>query len=120
MNRIRTKEDFENWKLFLMFRYGDEPKSSIDETNYINLFSEDWNELMEVINKIEELEITSEVKRSSVTVKKIFLKTKGSKVSLAFSNGGFYIEEIFKDGSKFENTYKALVEFIKWYNENIG
>ena len=78
----------------------------------------EWNWLMPVVEKIESLNITplygKEWIRFSVNIEYDFckiehLKITGSKI-IAISTS--------ECNSKLQATYKAVIEFIKWYNLN--
>ncbi len=74
-------------------------------------FDKDWNWIMEVVRKIEDLsdeenngEYFFEIYKFGVTI---------------FSNGDYVNEIVNTIGkTKLEATYKAVVEFINYYNEN--
>ena len=111
MERIRTKEDFENWKIVLMFLYGDKPKRGIDETNYINLFTDDYKELMLVVEEIEGVDVFPETENAiNVTI--------GPTMYCVIQDSfGEKLEIIGAKESKLLSVYDAVVEFIKWYNQ---
>jgi len=69
---------------------------SIDNLQYQN----DWNLLMEVVAKIESLGVVVEI-RDNVC----YIET---------SPANYYSE---LEETKIQATYKAVIEFIKWYNE---
>lgn len=60
----------------------------------------DWNELMSVVDKIEEIGHGVTIYRKGCHI---------NDIALTSVNG-------FNHSSKIEQTYKAVVEFIKWYN----
>ena len=70
------------------------------------LFHKDWNWLMEVVEKIESLGNYINITGTYTSIGAIEQK-----------NRLFFIE---KDSlnNKIEAVYKAVVEFIKWYNKN--
>lgn len=92
MNRIRSEEDFLNWKMLLIFQHRDVPKAHINEDNYINLFDSDWNELIELIELCKERQVF------------------GSQ-NLIDS-----IDNALTCDCKIINVYNAVVKFIKYYN----
>lgn len=99
MKNKRSKEDFENYKLVHAFYYGDPLKKWIDETNYINLFSDDWNELLPVVAKITELDnIDCMNKWQALTV------------DSDQCTWGMYNNSI-------EQVFNAVVTFLEWYSE---
>ena len=63
-------------------------------------FDTDWNWLMEVVEKVESLGVIVEIRENVCYIS-------------PFPNN--YICEL-KD-TKLQATYKAVVEFIKWYNK---
>ena len=79
--------------------------------NEIDLaFHHDWNWLMEVVEKIESLPTMKdngnfffEIHQDSVTV---FNSTRMD-----------IIIEVIGQGSRINNTYQAVIEFIQWYNK---
>lgn len=83
----------ENNKLIAEFMEGYEPEEYED-------FHSDWNWLMEVVEKIESLDYRFAITEflSEVSNEKLSIKS-------------------WKEKTKFENTYNACVEFIKWYNQ---
>jgi hypothetical protein len=77
---------------------------------YKPLRYEDWNSLMPVIEKIESLYYIVRIHQNICIIKSSILGSK-TVVTKQISN---YSEE----NTKFSNTYKAVVEFINWYNKN--
>lgn len=68
---------------------------SIDNLQY----QDDWNLLMEVVEKIESLGIVVEIRENVCYIE---------------TSQGNYTSEL--EETKIQATYKAVVEFIKWYN----
>jgi hypothetical protein len=68
---------------------------SIDNLQYQN----DWNLLMEVVEKIESLGVLVEIRENVCYIE---------------TSQGNYTSEL--EETKIQATYKAVVEFIKWYN----
>jgi hypothetical protein len=66
------------------------------------LFDEDWNRLIEVVEKIESLGFETSLDKNG-----FFIRTGGSN-----TQKGLFPK------NKREGVYNACVEFIKWYNEN--
>ena len=81
------------------------------------LFNKDWNWLMEVVEKIENIKIKDYSISTDITDDKTFISVwhygDGSKWSILISN---YNEE-YKDFNKIQRTYKAVIEFINFYNK---
>lgn len=75
---------------------------------YELLYHSDWNWLMEVIEKIESLNYSTEIKSISGLGHTMFFISGGAEVPLS--------RRLIK--TKFEAVYNACVEFIKWYNLN--
>ena len=72
-------------------------------------FHKDWNWLMEVVDRIESL-LWKEDNYFNVTI--------GATCYCVIRDSFGDTIEILKDGkTKIEATYNAVVEFIKWYNE---
>jgi hypothetical protein len=76
-------------------------------------FNTDWNWLMEVVEKIE-----------NITIQKLSFNFNIQKdgVSLFYSHINEPKEQIemyfeWRQKTKIANTYKIAIEFIKWYNE---
>lgn len=72
------------------------------EFNYHN----DWNSLMEVVEKIESLNYSTEFN---------FIPNYGHGLKI-FSGGAEVIKLKFYP-TKIEAMYKAIIDFIKWYNK---
>ena len=69
-------------------------------------YHSDWNWLMEVVEKIENLSKEGETYMFSIT-----------KFSARVTYKGSRIVDLPIDNTKIEAVYNACVEFIKWYNE---
>ena len=72
-------------------------------------FDTDWNWLMEVVEKIENIEDENRCSKYNFEMVQTF-------VEIIDNNNSDTIVEIDKN-TKIQATYKAVVEFIKWYNE---
>lgn len=95
------------------------------ETNYdhsINdkewfLYNTSWDWLMPVVEKIEPLVLNVSISKNGTNIMRFF-----ENGNLPLDNPSFIItlnEAGIKNvNTKIEATYKAVVEFIKWYNEN--
>lgn len=70
-------------------------------------FHNDWNSLMEVVEKIESLGYSTELKFIAGLGNTMFFISGGAEVPLN--------RRIFK--TKIEAVYNACVTFIEWYNE---
>ena len=73
------------------------------------LFDTDWNWLMVVVEKIENIEDENRCSKYNFEMVQTF-------VEIIDNNNSDTIVEIDKN-TKIQATYKAVVEFIKWYNE---
>lgn len=96
---------FEEYKIVHNFTYPDKPlKVWINEINFNNIFKKDWNMLMSVIEKIEELGYFCIINKWTA----IYTGSKDERTSIT----------TVENRSKIENTYKAILIFINWYNKN--
>lgn len=102
MNNIENNKlivEFEDYKTVHNFVYPNEPlKKWIDETNFINLFKEDWNELMPSVKKIDSY----------------------ANEQMCFSDFDDYRNnwKMINNPSKYNisDVYEQVVQFVKWYN----
>jgi len=80
-------------------------ESAVDENSMI--YHEDWNELMLVVEKIENLDIKFSVtiKKDHCTISNIFVYDPNIDINTHGENKLLFV-------------YQAVVEFIKWYNIN--
>ena len=103
--------------------------SIINPSNITYKFDTDWNWLMEVVEKIESLDINKFSKQlGREDVKPI----EGKFYLTVFDNQAEFLASVYywqhdnnikglkkeNGNSKIEAVYNACVEFIKWYNEN--
>ena len=116
MDTKKSKQEFAEYKLIHDFFYGTPLKKWIDHTNYINLFKDDWNQLMDVVEKIESLDKM----RGIVTIYQGMCKI----TSAALGDHTVYamVDHYFYKGAAGKKiaTYTAVVEFILLYNNNNG
>ena len=81
------------------------------------LFNKDWNWLMAVVEKIENIKIKDYSISTDITNNKTFINVwhygDGGKWSILISN----LNEEYKDFNKIQRTYKAIIEFINFYNK---
>ena len=98
-------DSFEKYKMVHHFMYPNDPlKKWINETNFINTYENDWNVLMPVVEKIENLDFFCMINKWT----SIYKGSLGSnRTAIATTEGN----------SKIMNTYIAVTKFIKWYNE---
>lgn len=90
-NKDRTMEFDDDKQLLLDFIGSNEDSISLDI---------DWNFLMQVIDKIDSLDYNCNVEITSTYV-----------------NIDTLPRIIHRKGNRFENTYKACIDFVNWYNE---
>ena len=80
-------------------------------------YHSDWNWLMEVVEKIENIKIKDYSISTDITDDKTFINVwhygDGGKWSILISN----LNEEYKDFNKMQRTYKAVVKFINFYNK---
>jgi hypothetical protein len=86
-----------NNKLIAEFLYG---KNVVHPNQYY----ENWNELMQVVEKIESLKFSVLIGKNNCVIEQTF-----GKESLNLG--------LIKGKDKIEAVYNACLEFIKWYNE---
>jgi len=98
--------EFEQYKLIHDFYYDDPLKDWINEDNFTDMFKEDWNALMQVVGKIEDLGYFCMINRWT----SVYTGSKIERISVTTVEGN----------SKLINTYQAVVEFVKWYNKQSG
>jgi len=75
-----------------------------------------WEWLMPVIDKIENLDVGDDYYRDVFVIMK--KSTCKIYVQVNSINDKYAYEEYYHKGSFIENTYKGVVDFIKWYNNN--
>ena len=73
-------------------------------------FHSDWNWLMEVVEKIENLQDENNCAIYNVRIEQCF-------VEIIINHISEIIVEV-DSNSKIQAVYQACVEFIKWYNKN--
>lgn len=97
------KQKFEDYKLIHNFMYPDEDlKAWISEGNFHDFFYSQWSSMMEVVYKIEKLGYNV-----SILTGRTNINDKLSKVFISK----------YQESDKLDNTYKAVIEFIKHYNK---
>ena len=87
---------------------------SLFDTNYKPLkdYHADWNWLMEVVEKIEYvLPLFPNDNSFNVTIG-------STKYCVIQDSNGELVEFIGQEKTRILSVYKAVVEFIKWYNQN--
>ena len=92
--------------------YPSEPlKAWIGPSHYSNLFISDWNELMNVVVKIENLKLDESFLYSVDTGRDFCIIETND-----FAHHRIAVNSIPND--KKQSVYLAVVGFIKWYNKN--
>lgn len=98
-------------------------RTHISESN----FHKDWNMLMPVVEKIIKMPIENGCKKSILPINlylesEFLFETKElTKTSDGYKYGFYYNSKFDKNyisGNLKHNAFLAVVEFIKWYNEN--
>jgi len=79
----------------------DSKEKVMDNISKYAKYQSDWNWLMEVVEKIESLEVVVEIRENVC-----YIET---------SPNNYYSE---LEDTKLQATYRAVVEFIKWYNKH--
>jgi len=120
-------EEFKNYRLIHNFRHEEPLKAWINEGNFNDIYKEDWNALMDVVEKIEGLKLGD--LKGLITDKhgnkdEHFNCVAGIEIHGSYCNIYIqadmrlvdnFIEATMED--KISATYKAIVDFIKWYNK---
>ena len=104
--KIHPCETIENFKFLPIEERGLYNGYFIDELKY----HEDWNWLMVVVEKIESLEIFDRMGRFNINTKNF----DENYTSFITDKDGDFIQ--CEGETKIEAVYNAVVEFIKWYN----
>jgi len=92
----------ENNKLIAEFMNCENPQAWEDD-----LYSNDWNWLMEVVEKIESLGYNTKIESLEHT-------------RVSIGNGKYLTLVEVDNETKIEAVYNACIEFIKWYNLNLS
>ena len=104
--KIHPCETIENFKVLPIEERGLYNGYFIDELKY----HEDWNWLMEVVEKIESLEIFDRMGRFNINTKNF----DENYTSFITDKDEDFIQ--CEGETKIKAVYNAVVEFIKWYN----
>jgi len=78
------------------------------ETHH-NQYHNNWNELMAVVEKIEEL---------NEGIYQVDILQEGCKINIRCAIIDCTVAKLTVNTTKIQAVYKAVVEFIKWYNKN--
>jgi hypothetical protein len=88
-----------------------------DGSHYEHLhFDSNWNLLMQVVEKIDNLRTLSSVEESYFYCVELY--GSGARIFDGKTGGDEVIVEIISGGSWIETTYKLVFEFIEWYNKH--
>ena len=71
-----------------------------------NQYHENWNELMQVVERIEETEIENNI---------LMLESIGNMAKFIFDDGCRFLDDCVGE-TKIEAVYNAVIAFIEWYN----
>lgn len=88
---------------FLDYNYEESEKDTLYILESLK-YNTDWNQLIQVIEKVESLDYVFAIHNETVNV-------------FNGQNNIKYYNEYFEYKTKIESVYNACVEFIKWYNE---
>lgn len=110
------REEFEDYQVVHNFMHPDEPlKGWINEKNYSNQYTDSWDALMELVEKVESLSYVRgrhfylNVEQSHVEIKVDRMPNvsfAGTPFGKWGTGGGF--------GKKIP-TYKSCVQFVRWW-----
>lgn len=78
------------------------------------LFKEDWNWLMKVIDKIEEVEYPNYPQYHA----RVEIGSSSTQIDWGANTLGISGSFLSSVGNKLERTYKVCVKFLQWYKEN--
>lgn len=109
------EKEFEEYKLIHYFLYGDDEhlKKWFNVNNVSNIYKTDWNALMKVVERIETLGYTTLIKFYGDEYSNFveILNTDEDPLQICCFTA-HVVEE-----PKISLVYKAVIEFIKYYNE---
>ena len=77
-----------------------------------------WQHIMPVVEKIREIASYDKDKFSTYVVISFDTKIYSGAYGGSKPHSNIYFNKTFRGNNSKEATYKAVVEFIKWYNEN--
>ena len=80
-------------------------------------YHKSWNELMGVVDKIENI-VEDWQPQNTTCSYSVSISNSGCEIRSSISLGGKDVyHNIEQSGNKFNSTYKAIIEFINWYNQ---
>ena len=97
---------------FNLYESGHRNNEIIDNPEYWTCYNSSWDWLMKVVEKIESL--PDEENNGA-----FFFEIYQDSVSIIFSNDDYIIDliNVMGQGSRINNVYQAVVEFIQLYNK---
>ena len=106
---------------------GDTPDKVLKDASLLLKYHNDWNQLMEVVDKIESFQTTLKLTSNfnpfhnqnyhQVTIE--IAKGKLSESKECFWGNGFIYKHHSKSSlNRIDCYYESIIEFIKWYNKN--
>ena len=112
-DKILSTQNIHSWSDAPFYYTTENSKEKVIEniSNYVK-YDTDWNWLMEVVEKIEQLRYVTEI---SGNIERKFTCIAYPNTSEEYISRIGYGEEMFLN--KKYVTYQAVVAFIKWYNE---
>jgi hypothetical protein len=97
---------------------GSSDRQRVEENVYNSCnFQNDWNLLMEVVEKIESLDFRFEMLSQKSNQKEGLMYCNIEIGSTSYSGADITIDSYGGKTNKIEAFYNGCVEFIKWYNE---
>ncbi|MDO6737056.1 hypothetical protein [Wenyingzhuangia sp. 2_MG-2023] len=105
------KDLYNEWVMLHNFFYDNEPiKNWINEENFNNNFKDDWESLMEFVEKIENIKNEEGSSLFNIIIEQCF-------VEIIINQSSETIVNIDGD-NKIDAIYKSILEFVKWNNLN--
>lgn len=88
------------------------PNGGITPLRYLN-YDKDWNQLMKVVSKVENLDLRKYTVKISYDICSIDYTNIKSRL-----DAPIIFKRSIDQSNKIEAVYNAVTEFIKWYNQN--
>lgn len=103
---MKTIDLHKNYILIHKFRHPDVRMKQwvIDDETQVGHYHDDWNELMEVVEKIELLGAYVEIKDNHC------------EINMPLEDGTGFNQSFIQD-AKIQSVYEAIKAFINWYND---
>ena len=116
--------EFEEYKMIFKFLHPDERlKMWVSKDNFLNIFKYNWQAIMDVMHKISEIK---EFDHIVIYPRLIKGKKPVCYIDAAMMEGkpqfarSVYESYAVEADTLIKATYKAIVKFLKWYNERIN